>query len=195
MPAVERKPENSAIEQVVDGDSLTLRWDQPDQPAHGLLIAYSVVVLSLVGYWELRHVNLAVQNQGNFTCFSLMLVLVFVLHLVHLIRLFRPMTPETITLSSDCLRHDTGRAFFLSPLKRVRLPNGRRIIFGMTPRHICKIPIQDLGRLQFGGYAGRRIIQYSSGRLHFEIGQFLSEADREWLMAVLRAWRTAAAGA
>ena len=53
MATVTRMPENSAIEQVVDGDSLTLRWDQPDQPAHGLLIAYSVVVLSLVGYWEL----------------------------------------------------------------------------------------------------------------------------------------------
>jgi hypothetical protein len=42
MPAVERKPENSAIEEVVDGDPLTLRWNQPNQPAHGLLIGYSI---------------------------------------------------------------------------------------------------------------------------------------------------------
>lgn len=193
MLTIDRKPENSAIEEQIDGNGLTLRWNQPSQPARGLLIGYSVAIVGFVGFWELQHLNRAVQNQGNFNgIWSFMLAWIFVLHLVHLVRMFRPMVPESVWLSANFLQHDSGRAFFLSPLTRVRLPNGRRIIFGMTPRHIEAIPVHKLDRLVFSRYAGRRSIRYSSGRLEVEIGQFLSEADREWLSDLLQAWRAAA---
>ncbi len=195
MLAIAEKPADSAIEEIVEPDALTLCWNQPSQPAQSFLIGYSLVVIFIIGSWELRHIGWIVRNQANVNWFwSILLVWVFVLHLVHLVRLFRPMVPESVTLGSDYLLHDTGRAFVFMHLQRVQLPNGKRIISGMTPRHICKIPLEDVRRLNFGRVAGRPAIQYNAGRLQLEIGQFLSVRDREWLSGVLRAWRTAALG-
>lgn len=96
--------------------------------------------------------------------------------------------PERLVLGVDQLTHQTGHIPTLSGKELMPLP----LVLPAAPRTFSRAGLPPL-RLEYGDDSHRQRLWYNDGESRVEVGEWLSEDEREWLADLIGAWRKAGA--
>ena len=213
------KPTDSEIEVFDGAEGRTYRWNQPRGCLVRMLLTTFLLIWLVgltVGFALSTDAMLqddSEQTTGFWALWCGGSALLWCLALLALFLVLRPAHPECLTLTSDSLYHDSGTPRLpgtsrhhepdqvvgrfkrrtrtrvsrqeLQPVKleRIRPPS----YFALLKRY----SLSDLFRPQKPSQAKRRqSLQLCCDRVRIEIGESLSEPDREWLAAIIEEWRT-----
>jgi hypothetical protein len=107
--------------------------------------------------------------------------------------LIRPLQPESVTLGRTFFRYDSGTAaisMFYNPWYAMRRYNGQSPFARMFQRRKRIVMAKsELGPVVLQGTGDRQRLYFDNGADRIEIGEHLREPEREWLAAVIAAWK------
>jgi hypothetical protein len=115
---------------------------------------------------------------------------VFALFMLYL--LTRPLQPESVTLGFIIFRHDSGTApmtMLFNPWYAMHRYHGQWPFPGMLRRKRVEIARSELGPVILQSTGDRQRLYFDNGSDRIEIGEHLREPEREWLAAVIDAWK------
>lgn len=185
------KPSGSAIEVRNDFNSTVLSWRNPS----GGFGRYGVLLflVAWMGGWVMGEVSALSQvvrgGGGWFLIFWLVGWTVGGVFCAAMIfKLARPARPEQLTLDSLHLIHDPGTELVASFRRQDRSWNP---LEPLKSKKVCKVAKKDVGDVRIDLVGERQRLSFDYGAKRVEVGQYLEEPEREWLLAVLKAWKSA----
>ena len=103
-------------------------------------------------------------------------------------KLARPARPERLTLDTLYLLHEPGTEQAAPFWKQDK---SRDPLEPFKPKKVCKVAKKDVGDIRIVRVGERQRLSFDYGASRVEIGQYLAEPEREWLLAVLKSWQSA----
>jgi len=188
------KPSNSTIDVQDEANQTTISWKNP----HGSASRYLIVIFMLawLGGWAVGLYSVGnTLLSGDVNPFLIFWMIAWTVGGLMAIRnvyiLARPTKPERLTFDSISLNYKRGTV----PFGGVEWNFGKRNndeLFKTFQKIKNKYSIlkKDIGdvKLERIGENQRLTIDYGSERI--EIGEFLQEPEREWLLEVLKKWKS-----
>ena len=213
------KPAHSDIEEFDEVDGRTYRWSPPRACLTRLLLAaFLLIWIAGLGIGFILSTVAMLEDAQERTIGFWVLwggggVLLSGFALLTLYLVLRPPHPESLTLGSDTLVHDSGTPR-LPGASRNRVPD--QVVGRFKRRMRTEVRRADLPPLTlertallpsfsllkrgsilsliiqkcFHPVQGRQCLYFDHGDDRIEIGEDLSEPDREWIAAVIEEWRT-----
>ncbi len=199
MTTIPLKPAGCVIEEIDDFDGRTYHWKKPSGGPPRFFVA--AFLIFWLGGWAIALVATLNQLlQGNprggqgFLLFWLGGwtigggVAIYMLYL-----LLRPPQPESVTLGLASFRYDSGSAainLFFNPWYKMGHYNSQWPFPRMFPRRKrLEIHRSELGPVVLERVGERQRLCFDNGADRIEIGEQLREPEREWLAAVIEAWK------
>jgi hypothetical protein len=201
MAQLPPKPAGSCIEEIDDFDARTYRWKQPSGGVFRLVVA-AFLIFWLCAWavgWVFAFTELLKGGADGPHAFVLFWLGgwtiggIFAFCALYLI--LRPSRPESVTLGRGAFRHDPGSvslAAFCNPWYALRHLGScspfPKLFRRRKPVEILK---HDLGPVVLERVGERQRLCFDVGVDRIEIGEHLREPEREWLAAVIEAWKAA----
>ena len=185
------KPNGSTVEVQNDFDRTVLSWRNPGVGfwRYGTLL----FLIAWMGGWVLGEVSAVGRvlrgDGGGFLIFWLVGWTVGgVFCATTIFKLARPARPERLTLDTLYLLHEPGTeqaAPFWNQDK------SRNPLEPFKSKKACKVAKKDVGDIRIDRVGERQRLSFDYGARRVEIGRYLEEPEREWLLAVLKSWKSA----
>ena len=103
-------------------------------------------------------------------------------------KLARPARPEKLTLDGLYLLYEPGTEAVAPFWNQNRNQNP----FAMfRPKKSHKVGKNQIGEIRIDRVGERQRLSFDQGARRIEVGEHLHEPEREWLLAVLKSWRSA----
>lgn len=189
---IPKKPHGSVITESHDPDGLTLSWPMPSaglrEYGSGLLM------LGLGAYLVYLNLGLFMRpGPGGFQWTMLLYLMVpLVLVVVPSLRLLRGSRPESITLGVDTFRHNLGRATgymgYADTFRHKDLDRRSVAEKYLGPPLVVEAAREDVRRVVLERDNGLKL-RYDLGADRVEIGRYLREPEKEWLVEVIKEWQ------
>jgi hypothetical protein len=196
MAPLPPKPVGCDIEETDDFDGRTYRWKKPS----GGRFRFFIAAFLVIWLWGALVMALAELQQGNAVGNQVFLVFwlcgwttggIFAFFLLYL--LLRPPRPESVTLGPTSFRYDSGTVammLFFNPWYAMRHYESQWLYPGMFRRRKrVVISKNELGPVVLHRVGERQRLYFDNGADRIEIGEHLREPEREWLAAVIEAWK------
>jgi hypothetical protein len=184
------KPGNSTIEVRNDFKSVTLSWKN----SMGVFGRYATLLflIAWMGGWVVGEISAATEvlsgRGGGFLIFWLVGWSVGGLFCGTLIfKLARPSRPERIVLDTLYLLHEPGTEK-IAPASNP--DDSWNPLEMLKPRKSHKIAKKEVDNIRIDRVGERQRLSFDYGAKRIEIGKYLEEPEREWLFAVLKAWKS-----
>ncbi|MHC5058950.1 MAG: hypothetical protein ACYTKD_30205 [Planctomycetota bacterium] len=175
-------PAGSKIAVVRDAYELKLSWGGRRTVARLVLSVVGSVIMALMGS-ALQFLNLSRSQTWALTFVAGSVFLAFLGSFIHD---YRALRPETLLLGLDGLTHTAGgKNSSAAPV--LAAPWSFRL---WNPRSRRRVPRADVGELGPGARDGKAFVtmEVADGDTR-EMGWGLADADREWLVEVLKRWK------
>ena len=199
------KPDGCVIGELDDFDGRMYRWNPPSdlkpRCAYSLMLIVQLALwtaLWMFALWRLWH-NPAISLQ-ILPGMALGWAIGASRPGFKLFRLLCPRHPESVVLGDHVSHYDSGTASSYLATKpgparnlSARLARARRFMacdIPFAPRKRFRIDKEELGALVLDRVDDHQGLYLDHGDDRVEIGKSLREPDREWLAAVIDAWRT-----
>lgn len=185
------KPTGSAVEVQRDFNRTVLSWRNPS----GGFARYVTLLLLLAWMcgWALGEVSvwraILSGNGGGFLIVWLAGWTVGgVFCAATIFKLARPARPEKLTLDALHLLYEPGTEPSAPFRKQDR---SRSPLEVFKSKKACKVSKKEMGDLRIDRVGERQRLSFDYGAKRVEVGQYLQEPEREWLLAVLKSWKSA----
>ena len=186
------KPSGSTIEVQNDFRAIVLSWKNPKGgPARYLTLLF---LIAWMGGWVFGEVSALAQvlkggAAEGFLIFWLMGWTVGGAFCATMIfKLARPSRPERLTLDGLYLLHEPGTEPFNPSRKRDKYGNPFELFRQNKSHQVAK---KDVGEIRIDRVGERQRLSFDYGAKRIEVGAYLEEPEREWLLAVLKSWKSA----
>ena len=103
-------------------------------------------------------------------------------------KLARPSRPERIFLNTLNLLYEPGTQTIAPFSKQDRNSNPFEIF---RPKKSYKVGKKEIGEIRIDRVGERQRLSFDYGAKRIEVGESLEEPEREWLLAVLKSWKSA----
>jgi hypothetical protein len=104
---------------------------------------------------------------------------------VTIARLARPARPERLTLDQLNLSYEPGTDRMIWKEESARNPWEM-----LKPKKACTVAKKDIGEIRIDRVGERQRLSFDYGAKRVEVGQYLEEPEREWLLQVLKSWKS-----
>ena len=207
------RPEGCCIEEIEDFDVRVYRWRQPSGGFYRYIVSTFLLVWLCgwaTGWVTVFRLVLTTNNSTGrifLTCWLCLWTIAGVFAARWFKQLWWPGSPEVVTLGANTFQYQPGRitmAAMTDPSVLALNPKYfaarlQEILFspaatkrGSPFRNVRKaisLPKSELGLFVLERIDERQRLYFHHGDDRIEIGLFLREDEREWLAAVLEAWR------
>jgi hypothetical protein len=185
------KPIGSTIEVQRDFNSIALSWKNPSGgfARYGSLL----FLLAWMGGWALGEKSALTEvvegKGGGFLIFWLTGWTVGGLFCAAMIfKLARPSRPEKLTLDTLHLMYEPGTQT-IAPFGNQEKNSNALEMF--RPSKSYKAGKNEIGEIRIDRVGERQRLSFDYGAKRIEVGEHLEEPEREWLLAVLKSWKSA----
>jgi hypothetical protein len=191
MISLPSKPVGSTIEVQNDFNRTVLSWKNP----RGGFGRYAILLflIAWMGGWAFGEVSVLNQvlkgSAEGFLIFWLVGWTVGGLFCATIIfKLARPSRPERLTLETLNMLHEPGTEAVAAVWKQNRNWSPFEMF---QPKKLHKVAKKDIGDIRIDRVGERQRLSFDYGAKRIEIGEYLEEPEREWLLAVLSLWKSA----
>lgn len=198
--AVPLKPVGSEIEEIDDSGARTYRWKPPSGGIFRFLVA--AFLLFWLCIWAEGLVSASAEllrsdsktPRALLACWLGAWTIGGAFALCFLYLMLRPARRESITLAGDLFRYTPGSvsaAMLWNPWHVFQISDQQSVLPKLFRRRKpIEIAKRDLGPVVLDRVGERQRLHFDHDSERIEIGACLREPEREWLAAVIDAWKT-----
>jgi hypothetical protein len=186
-----QKPIGSTIEVQLEFNRSVLSWKNPS----GGFGRYAslLFLIAWMGGWVFGEISALTQvskgEGGGFLIFWLTGWTVGGVFCATMIfKLARPSRPERLALDTLYLLYEPGTQTIAPLWKQDRNWNPFEMF---RPKKSHKVGKKEIGEIRIDRVGERQRLTFDYGAKRIEVGEHLEEPEREWLLAVLKSWKSA----
>ena len=182
------KPVRSNIEVAPDFNSTVLSWKNP----RGGISRYVALIflIAWMGGWVVGEVSVTRNHMKDPGQFFLLFWLTGwtvggLYCLLMIVTLARPSRPERLTLDPRSLQYEPGT----EPIAFGRDTKTIDPLMLLRPKRAAQAARKEIGEIKLDRVGERQRLTVDIGAKRVEIGEYLEEPEREWLLSVLQSWQ------